>query len=197
MTDLLKKDKAWDWSRECQGAFADLKEAVMSDPVLALPDVSKPFEVQIDASDFALGGVLLQEGHLVAYESRKLSDAEKRYTAQEKELLAVVHCLRVWRHYLLGSKFIVKTDNVAVSHFLTQPKLTPKQVRWQEHLAEFDFDLEYKAGCTNQVADALSRRAELAAMKLVASLTASKVATSMRERIKESLPKDPMAQTIM
>lgn len=74
--------------------------------------------------------MLLQDGHPVAYESRKLNDAEKRYTAQEKELLAVVHCLRVWRHYLLGSKLLVKTDNVAVSDFLTltQNKLTPSSL---------------------------------------------------------------------
>jgi hypothetical protein len=118
LTDLLKKEQPWSWTRECQKAIEDLKRAVMQDPVLALPDLAKPFEVQTDASDFALGGVLYKEGHTVAYESRKLSDAERRYTAQEKELLAVVHCLRVWRHYLLGSKFVVKTGNVAVSHFL-------------------------------------------------------------------------------
>ena len=169
----------------------------MEDPVLALPDILKPFEVQTDASDFALGGVLLQEGHLVAYESRKLSEAERRYTAQEKELLAVIHCLRVWRHYLLGSKFVVKTDNTTVSHFFTQPKLTPKQARWQEFLAKFDFNFEHKFGRTNQVADALSRKAELATLRIVAHLTASKVATTMRERIKENLEKDPMAQNIM
>ena len=167
------------------------------DPVLALPDVSRPFEVQTDASDFALGGVLLQEGHPVAYESHKLSEAERRYTAQEKEMLAVVHCLRVWRHYLLGSKFVVKTDNSAVSHFFTQPKLTPKQGRWQEFLAEFDFEFEHKAGRTNQVADALSRKAELAAMTLMACTAKSRVTSTMQERIRENLAKDPVAQTIM
>ena len=101
----------------------------------------------------------------MAFESRKLSEAERRYTAQEKELLAVIHCLRTWRHYLLGSKFVVKTDNTVVSHFLTQPKLTPKQARWQEFLAEFDFYFEHKAGRLNQAADALSRKAELAAKR--------------------------------
>lgn len=85
LTELLKKGNGWDWTCRCQDAFDDLKRAMMNDPVLALPDVTKPFEVQTDASDFALGGVLLQEGHPVAYESRKLSDAERRYTAQEKE----------------------------------------------------------------------------------------------------------------
>ncbi|KAJ7943087.1 Retrotransposon protein, putative, Ty3-gypsy subclass [Quillaja saponaria] len=186
-----------DKGEPCQTAFEDMKLAMINDPVLALPDISKPFEVQTDASDYALGGVLLQESHPVAYESHKLSQAERRYTAQEKEMLAVIHCLRVWRHYLLGSKFIVKTDNTGVSHFFTQPKLTPKQGRWHEFLAEFDFEFEHKAGKSNQAADALSRKAELAAMTYVAHISASRVATSMRERIRENLDKDPVAQAII
>ena len=117
-----------------------------SDPVLQLPNLSMPFEVHTDASDYAIGGVLVQEGHPVAFESRKLNDVEKRYTVQEKEMTAVVHCLRTWRHYLLGSKFVVKTDNVATSYFLSQKKLSPKQARWQDFLAEFDMVLEYKPG---------------------------------------------------
>lgn len=114
LTELLKR-RAGSWSEECQRAFMELKEAMSKDPVLALPDIGKPFEIQTDASDFALGGVLLQDGHPIAYESRKLNQAERKYAAHEKELLAVVHCLRTWRHYILGSRFVVKTDNTAVS----------------------------------------------------------------------------------
>ncbi|KAK3002238.1 hypothetical protein RJ639_021301 [Escallonia herrerae] len=121
-----------------------------------------------NASDFALGGVLMQECHPVAYESRKLNEAERRYTTHEKELLAVVHCLTVWRHYLLGSSFIVRTNNTAVSHFLSQSKLTSKQARWQELLAEFNFMLEYRADSTNSITDALSRRTELDQVALMA-----------------------------
>ncbi|KAL0350189.1 UNVERIFIED_CONTAM: Gag-Pol polyprotein [Sesamum radiatum] len=129
MTDLLKKTETWDWTPQCQVAFDNLKRAMVTDPVLALPDMSKPFTVETDASDFALGGVLMQDGHPVAFESRKLKDAERRYSVHEKELLAVVHCLILWRHYLLGSPFVVKTDNIAVSHFMSQPKLTSRQAR--------------------------------------------------------------------
>ncbi|KAJ7944105.1 Retrotransposon protein, putative, Ty3-gypsy subclass [Quillaja saponaria] len=197
LIELLKKGTVWHWGEPCQTAFEDMKLAMINDPVLALPDISKPFKVQTDASNYALGGVLLQESHPVAYESHKLSQAERRYTAQEKEMLAVIHCLRVWRHYLLGSKFIVKTDNTGVSHFFTQPKLTPKQGRWHEFLAEFDFEFEHKAGKSNQAADALSRKAELAAMTYVAHISASRIATSMRERIRENLDKDPVAQAII
>ncbi|XP_068666698.1 uncharacterized protein [Aristolochia californica] len=117
LTNLLKKNVSWLWTEQCKEAFEDLKGAVMAEPVLKLADHSKTFEVHIDASDFAIGGVLEQDGHPVAYESRKLNEAERKYTVQEKEMMAVVHCLRTWRHYLLGSRFIVKTDNVATSYF--------------------------------------------------------------------------------
>ncbi|KAK8658467.1 hypothetical protein V6N13_036673 [Hibiscus sabdariffa] len=127
------------------------------------------------------------DGHPVAFESRKLNGAETRYTTQERELLAVVHCLRAWRHYLLGSRFIVRTDNTAISYFLTQPKLTARQARWQEFLAEFDFGFEHKAGRENKVADALSRMADLVALRKLAPLSASRVTNNIRELIAENL----------
>ncbi|KAK3004768.1 hypothetical protein RJ639_019464 [Escallonia herrerae] len=81
----------------------------------------------------------MQEGHPIAFESRKLNDTERRYKVQEKEITAVVHCLRTWRHYLLGSRFLIKTDNIATSYFQSQRKLSPKQARWQDFLAELDY----------------------------------------------------------
>ncbi|KAE8694701.1 RNA-directed DNA polymerase-like protein [Hibiscus syriacus] len=127
LTELLKKDKAWEWSTKCQDAFEKLKDAMVNEPVLVLPDYTKPFVVFTDVSDVAIGGVLMQEGHPVAYESRKLNETERRYSVHEKEMTAVVHCLCIWRHYLLGSKFVVFTDNVASNYFFTQKKLSPKQ----------------------------------------------------------------------
>nr|GFB98569.1 uncharacterized protein [Tanacetum cinerariifolium] len=124
-------------------------------------DVTMPFELHMDASDFAIGGVLMQDGHPIAFENRKLNETERKYTVQEKEMTPVVHCLRILRHYLLGSRFVIKTDNIATSYFQTQKKLSPKQARWQDFLAEFDYQLEYKPGKANVVADALSRKAEL------------------------------------
>ncbi|KAL0421115.1 UNVERIFIED_CONTAM: Transposon Tf2-11 polyprotein [Sesamum latifolium] len=137
MTDLLKKTETWNWTPQCQESFDRLKRAMVTDPVLALPDMSKSFVMETDASDFALGGVLMQDGHPVAFESRKLKDVERRYSVHKKELLAVVHCLRLWRHYLLGSPFVVKTDNTAVSHFMTQPKLTSRQARGRNCCSSF------------------------------------------------------------
>ncbi|KAE8717725.1 Detected protein of unknown function [Hibiscus syriacus] len=165
LTDLLKKGKAWEWSEQCQKAFEDLKAAVSQEPVLALPDFTIPFEVHADVSDFAIGGVLMQEGHPIAFESRKLNDTER--------------C----------AHFTIKTDNVATSYFQTQKKLSPKQARWQDFLAEFDYTLEYKPGKTNIVADALSRKAELAAISLAKG--------TVLERIKEGLEQDPMARELV
>ena len=102
---------------------------MMEWPVLGIVDVTKPFEVETDASDFSLGGILLQEGHPIAYESRKLNDVERRYAASKKEILAVIHCLRFWRQYLLRAKFVVKSDNSSICHFFDQPKLSSKQAR--------------------------------------------------------------------
>ncbi|KAH9722467.1 Endonuclease [Citrus sinensis] len=191
LTDMLKKNRTWHWSEECQRAFEELKKAISEEPVLALPDHTKPFEVQTDALDFAIGGVLMQEGHPIAFESRKLNNTERRYTVQEKEMTAIIHCLRVWRHYLLGSHFTIMTDNVATSYFQTQKKLSPKQARWQDFLAEFDYRLEYKPGKANVVADALSRKAELA------TLSMSQPKSDLVSRIKEGLQQDPLAKDLL
>ncbi|XP_078447470.1 uncharacterized protein LOC144716241 [Wolffia australiana] len=135
---------------------------------------------------------LSKDGHPVAYESRKLNDAERRYSVHEKEMTVVVHCLRVWRHYLLGGKFVVYTDNVATSCFESQKNLTPKQARWQDFLAEFDFNLKYKPGHANQVVDALSRKEPEV---FVAALLA--VQGSILDEIKLALKDDPKAVRLM
>ncbi|KAJ4971910.1 hypothetical protein NE237_005009 [Protea cynaroides] len=189
LMDLLKKNTAWQWSDACQNGFEELKEAVTEDPVLVLPDYGKMFEVHTDASDFAIGGVLMQEGHPIAYESRKLNETERCYTVHDKEMTAVIHCLRTWRYYLLGSRFVVKTDNVATSYFQSQKKLSPKQARWQDFLADFDFNFEYKPGKVNCVADALSRKAELASL--------SQPNGVLIDLIKEGLEHDPMAKSLI
>lgn len=108
-----------------------------------------------------------------------------------------MHCLRTWRHYLLGSKFVIKTDNIATSDFQTQKKLSPKQARWQDSLAEFDLVFEYKPGRTNQVADALSRKSELAALRLEGLAAISRLQGTIPDQIKEGLEHDSMARSLM
>ena len=121
------------------------------------PDETKPYEVVTDASDYGLGAVLLQEGRPIAFESRKLNSAELNYTVTEKEMLAVIHALRVWRCYLEGADFTVFTDHVSNTFFQTQPNLSRRQARWSEFLQRFGvFRWEYLKGERN-VADALSK----------------------------------------
>ncbi|XP_061956833.1 uncharacterized protein LOC133678522 [Populus nigra] len=145
----------------------------------------KAFEVHTGASDKAVGGVLVQEGHPVAFESRKLSEAEQKYSAHEKEMATVVHCLGVWRVYVLGPKFVVKTDNLANTFFKTQKKLSQRQARWQEFLAEYDFMWEHKLGRHNQVADALSR------CEVLANLIAmDHVESDMLDRLRQAAVED-------
>ena len=94
LTELLKKHSQWGWTSECQVAFDELKQAMIEGPVLKIVDMTQLFKIEIDASNFELGRVLLLNGHPIAYESRKLNAVERRYTVSKKEILAVVYCLR-------------------------------------------------------------------------------------------------------
>ena len=106
-------------------------------------------------------------------------------------MTAIIHCLRVWQHYLLGSHFVILTANVATSYFQTQKKLSPKQARWQDFLAEFDYRLEYNPEKVNVIADALSRKAELA------TLSMSQPKSNLVSRIKEGLQQDPVEKDLL
>lgn len=89
----------------------------MKEPMSSLPDHTKVFKVHMDALDFTIRGVLMQDIYLIAFESCKLNDIERGYTVQEKEMTTIVHCLYTWKHFLLGSHFVVKIDNIATSYF--------------------------------------------------------------------------------
>lgn len=154
-----KNAPPWLWTPECQAAFEALKKTLMSEPVLKAPNFAKdapPYEVVCDASNVAIGAVLTQGGHAIAYESRKLKAAELNYTTTEVELLAVVHALRTWHCYVEGVKVTVVTDHCPLTYLQTQPQLSRRQVRWSEYLQTFEFDWKYRPGKTNP-ADALSR----------------------------------------
>lgn len=97
---------------------------------MKLPDFEQTFEVQTNALNFSIGRVLMQDIHLVDFKSRKLQDRERRYLVHEKKMTIVVHCLQLWRHYLLRKPFVIKTDNVAMSYSITQPKFSSKKARW-------------------------------------------------------------------
>ena len=107
LTNLLMKNKACEWDERCQQAFEDLKKAMTEEPMLALPNHTKVFEVHTDASDFAIEGIPMQDRHPIAFKSRKLNDTERCYMVQKKEMTAIIHCLCTWRHYLLGSSLCI------------------------------------------------------------------------------------------
>ncbi|WVZ58435.1 hypothetical protein U9M48_008711 [Paspalum notatum var. saurae] len=159
MTSLTKKNAKYLWSSNCEEAFQTLKKLLTSAPVLAQPDVTKPFDVYCDASGNGLGCVLMQEGRVIAYASRQLRKHEANYPTHDLELAAVVHALKIWRHYLLGNTCHIYTDHKSLKYILTQPELNMRQRRWLELIKDYDLEIHYHPGKANVVADALSRKA--------------------------------------
>lgn len=160
LTELLKKENPFIWSSTQETAFKNLKNALTNAPVLTIFDPDKEVSVHTDASQFAIGAVLVQEDKPVAFESRKLSSAEINYPVHEKEQLAVVHALQKWRVYLHSrpEPFPIYTDHQSLKYLDTKNSLSPRQTRWMEKLAEFNYDIRYRKGSLNVVPDALSRR---------------------------------------
>jgi transposase InsO family protein len=189
LTDLTKKEKPFLWGDAQQNAFDTLKTKLTTAPLLILPDPNLPFHLNVDASAYAIGAVLMQDQgqglQPIAYESRKLSPAEQNYPVHDREMLAIIHALRVWRHYLEGPPILGITDHDSLRHFLSQPQLTRRQARWMEYLQDYDITIKYQPGKTNVVADALSRRADLASISFV-TLDADLVTT-----IKQAYDSDP------
>nr|AAM93447.1 putative polyprotein [Oryza sativa Japonica Group]ABB46993.1 retrotransposon protein, putative, Ty3-gypsy subclass [Oryza sativa Japonica Group] len=158
MTQLLKKEEKFGWSPQCEKAFQTLKEKLVSSPVLILPDTRKDFMVYCDASRQGLGCVLMQDGHVVAYASRQLRPHEGNYPTHDLELAAVVHALKIWRHYLIGNRCEIYTDHKSLKYIFTQSDLNLRQRRWLELIKDYDVGIHYHPGKANVVADALSRK---------------------------------------
>jgi hypothetical protein len=158
MTELLKNGVPFVWSEKCEASFQELKSKLTTTPVLTLPDIRKDFGVYCDASRQGLGCVLMQEGKVVAYASRQLRKHEENYPTHDLELVAVVHALKIWRHYLIGNKCDIYTDHKSLKYFFTQSELKMRQRRWLELIKDYDLNIQYHPGKANVVADALSRR---------------------------------------
>ena len=154
------------WTPACAEAFHGLKHALTQAPVLQLPQFDKPFEVVADASKYALGAVLLQNGHPVAFESRKMTPAECNYHPGEQELLAIVYALQKFRVYVLGVHFTLVTDhqpNVGINSQSSVASWSGRKARWAEFMQQYDFTFAHRPGRLN-VADPLSRRSDLRVM---------------------------------
>jgi hypothetical protein len=158
MTRLLEKNKNFDWTEECQVSFKELKKRLTSAPVLILPDITKKFGIYCDASRQELGCVLMQGGQVVSYASRQLRKHEENYPTHDLELAAVVHALKIWRHYLISHRCEIYSDHKSLKYIFTQNDLNLRQQRWLELIKDYDLGINYHPGKANVVADALSRK---------------------------------------
>jgi len=165
MNVLTRKDVKWQWKKEQQKAFDELKRIFMTKPVLAAPDLDKEFRVEVDVSNYATGGVLSIKDsdelwRPVAFIFKSLSNTERNYEIYNKEMLAVVRCLEAWRHFLEETtiKFEIWTDHKNLKYFIKVQKLNRRQARWVLYLSRFNFMLKHIPGSRMGKADSLSRR---------------------------------------
>ncbi|GJU54474.1 putative reverse transcriptase domain-containing protein [Tanacetum coccineum] len=158
MTKLTQKKAAFKWGDKQEAAFQTLKNKLCSIPILALPQGAEIFIVYCNASHKGLGAVLMQNEKVIVYASRQLNIYEKNYTTHDLELGAVVFALKIWRHYLYGTKCTVFIDHKSLQHILDQKELNMSQRHWLELLNDYDCEICYHSGKVDVVADALSRK---------------------------------------
>ncbi|GJR78703.1 putative reverse transcriptase domain-containing protein [Tanacetum coccineum] len=158
LTKLTQKNKKYIWGENQESSFQLLKQKLCEASILALPEGNDNFVVYCDASHQGLGAVLMQREKVIAYASRQLKPNEENYTTHDLELGEVVFALKIWRHYLYGTKYIVFTDHKSLQHILDQKELNMRQRRWLELLADYDCEIRYHPKKANVVADALSRK---------------------------------------
>ena len=158
LTSLTRKDVKFEWGEAQENAFQALKHCLTDAPILALPEGSDDLVVYSDASKLGLGCVLMQRGKVIAYASRQLKEYEKNYPTHDLELAAVVFALKLWRHYLYGTKCQLFTDHKSLKYIFTQQTLNMRQQRAMELIKDYDCEIMYHPGKANVVADALSRK---------------------------------------
>lgn len=154
---LTRKSVKFEFDEKCIVAFKELKEALATKVVLRYPEWDKEFRVSVDASGYALGAVLEQEGRPVAYGSRVLNQAERKYCTTDRELLAVVWATKLWRAYLLGRHFKVISDHRPLQGTVRVKEASARVLRFHQKLSEYDFTILYKKGKDHTNADTLSR----------------------------------------
>jgi len=156
LTELLKKD-SFVWSEAAQSTFDKLKEAMTQAPVLALPNFEQEFQLDTDASGVGMGAVLSQNGHPIAFFSKKFCPKLLKASTYVRELCAITSAVKKWRAYLLGRKFTIHTDRRSLRELMTQIIQTPEQQFYLTKLLGYSYTIVYKPGNQNKVADALSR----------------------------------------
>ena len=158
LTQLTWKNVKFEWKEECEKSFQELKQRLVTAPVLTIPSGTGGFVIYSDASHKGLGCVLMQNGKVVAYASLQLKNYEKNYPTHDLELAAVIFPLKIWRHYLYGESCEIFTDHKSLKYFFTQKELNMRQRRWLELVKDYDCSINYHPGKANFVANALSRK---------------------------------------
>ena len=169
LTQLLQK-KLFQWSSEAQMAFEALKKAMVSTPVLALPDFKESFVVETDASDIGIGAVLMQKDRPIAFLSKALGDSHKHKSIYEKEFLALIMAVEKWRQYLQRQEFIIRTDHQSLAYLTEQNLHSELQRKAMTRLMGLQFKVVYRKGKENSAADALSRVGHMMAIQAVSSV---------------------------
>lgn len=161
LTNLLRKNKRFEWSEECERAWVSVKECLVTAPVLAMPDYEREFVIQADASNFGIGAVLTQNfddgERVIAYLSRSLSRQERNFSTTEKECLAVLYAIEKFRPYIEGSHFTVITDHFSLLWLNSLQNPSGRLARWAVRLQQYDFTIVHRKGKDHIVPDALSR----------------------------------------
>ena len=158
LTNLTRKNVKFQWTDSCERSFMELKQRLVSAPILAIPTGSGGLVVYSDASKCGLGCVLMQNRRVIAFSSRQLKNYENNYPTHDLELAAVVFALKIWRHYLYGERCEIYTDHKSLKYFFTQKELNMRQRRWLELVKDYDCEINYHPRKTNVVEDALSIR---------------------------------------
>ena len=162
---LLKKDTMFQWTEETQRSFDSLKQKLTSSPVLTMPDQTRPFQIECDASKYASGAVLTQQDnngnrHPVAFLSKTFNKTEQNYEIYDRELLAIIRALEEWQHYIQGSghTMVIYSDHQNLTYFQSAQKLNRRQARWSLYLSELNVKLVHQSGSKMVQSDALSRQ---------------------------------------
>ena len=148
----------FEWREKCQASFEKFKAFLTEASVLTQPTYGKEYMIFCDASLNGFGCVLIQEGKVVAYASRKSKPYEKNYPLHDLELATIVFALKIWRHYLYGEKCFIYTDHKSLKYLPSQRELNLRQHRWMELIKDYDCVINYHSGKANVVADAFSRK---------------------------------------
>jgi hypothetical protein len=166
LTHFLKKNQ-FAWSEQTRQPFEELKIAMTSTPILAMPDFNETFIIETDACDGGIGAVLVQKGQPIAFLSKALTNQHKHLSIYEKEFLALIMAVDKWRQYLQHQEFVIKTDHKSLAYLTEQNLHSDMQKKAMDRLMGLKFKVVYKEGKDNVAANALSRMHHLFALQAI------------------------------